>query len=349
MGLSIITTTSASINLAAGPVATELAEGLPGEFADLLANQTLAALLSQVEVSQGGGSDLKTIRRELALEDDSDTNGAAAPTPDPIALVVMLANPVLKSEASLQTPGAAEASALSSALGAGKATGASMGAKTIAEQQIYIPTSLNGTTSAPETGEPQSTIGFAPERAAIIAADRPEPSGETSSFSTIVTAAAPEHGITSPAKSAQTAPDKPAHTETWPQQFSDKIVWMAKSDQLSAQINISPPQLGPVQITLNINGDNASVLFTSPHAEVRQSIENSLPQLREMLAATGISLGQTNVGDNLAQQNQNNAYMMANKNHSTHENAILPANDTVPITASRQAQLQGRGLVDLFA
>ena len=124
---------------------------------------------------------------------------------------------------------------------------------------------------------------------------------------------------------------------------------MAKNDQQTAQINITPPQLGPVQITLNLNGDSANVLFASPHAEVRQAIESSLPQLREMLASAGISLGESNVGANLAQQSHNNQFMMADKNQSTLENAILPANEAVPTASSVQVPKAGRGLVDLFA
>lgn len=189
-------------------------------------------------------------------------------------------------------------------------------------------------------------IAASPEKAAIIAGEPPEPPGEATSFATGLTVAAQQRGIST---EVQTTTAKPTHSEAWPQQFSEKIVWMAKNDQQTAQINITPPQLGPVQITLNLNGDSANVLFASPHAEVRQAIESSLPQLREMLASAGISLGESNVGANLAQQNQNNQFMMANKNQSPLENAILPANETVPTASSGQVPKAGRGLVDLFA
>ena len=136
---------------------------------------------------------------------------------------------------------------------------------------------------------------------------------------------------------------------SWSQQFGEKIVWLAKNDQQSAQININPPELGPVQITLNLSGDQAKVTFASPHLEVRQAIENSLPQLKEMFLTAGINLGQTNVGANLAQQNPDNPYQNANGKHLADENAILPANDkALNATASLVLQ-RGRGLVDLFA
>jgi len=136
---------------------------------------------------------------------------------------------------------------------------------------------------------------------------------------------------------------------SWSQQFGEKIVWLAKNDQQSAQININPPELGPVQITLNLSGDQAKVVFASPHAEVRQAIESALPQLKEMLSSAGISLGQTNVGANMAQQNPDNPYQTGNGKHLPGENAILPANDKALSTSTSSVLQRGRGLVDLFA
>lgn len=135
----------------------------------------------------------------------------------------------------------------------------------------------------------------------------------------------------------------------WSQQFGEKIVWLSKNGQQSAQININPPELGPVQITLNLSGDQAKMVFASPHAEVRQAIENALPQLREMLSATGISLGQTNVGANMAQQNPDNPYQAGNGKRLTDENAILPANDKALSVGASSVLQRGRGMVDLFA
>jgi flagellar hook-length control protein FliK len=135
----------------------------------------------------------------------------------------------------------------------------------------------------------------------------------------------------------------------WPQEFSDRIVWIAKNDQQVAQINITPAQLGPVQITVNINGDQASINFASPHAEVRKAIEDAMPNLREMLASSGISLGQSNVGSQLQQQQRELPGQFANGSRSTGENAILPPDSRTGSNSSSLPIQRGRGLVDLFA
>jgi flagellar hook-length control protein FliK len=185
-------------------------------------------------------------------------------------------------------------------------------------------------------------------KAAIIAAEHPENTSEASPFAAGLSAATQQRGVT---PDVQSTIAKPTHTDTWPQQFGEKVVWMARNDQQTAQINISPPQLGPVQITLNLNGDQATVLFASPHAEVRQIIESSLPQLREMLASGWhFSLGESNVGANMAQQNPNNPF------HDGEQEPNQPMKTlysrpmiTLCRTASSGQVAAGRGLVDLFA
>lgn len=140
----------------------------------------------------------------------------------------------------------------------------------------------------------------------------------------------------------------PLHSPAWPQQFGDKIVWLARNEQQIAQLNINPPQLGPVQVTVNLNGDQANIVFTSPHAEVRQAIESAMPQLKDMLSAAGINLGQANVGPNLQQQRGDTPFGDTNGTRFADENAILPANEKGASAAATVVQ-RGRGLIDLFA
>jgi flagellar hook-length control protein FliK len=142
----------------------------------------------------------------------------------------------------------------------------------------------------------------------------------------------------------------PLHDKNWGQSFNEKIVWAAKNEMQSAQININPPQLGPVQISLQINGDQASAVFASPHAEVRQAIQDSLPQLKEMLAANGIDLGQANVGANLAHQQREMPFQSENgQQRSADETAILPGIENRAEQAVSTPIRRGKGMVDLFA
>lgn len=148
---------------------------------------------------------------------------------------------------------------------------------------------------------------------------------------------------------ARTEVATPINDARWAQDFGEQIVWMAKSDQQSAQISINPPQLGPVQISLKLNGDQASISFASPHAEVRQAIEDAMPRLREVLSGAGIDLGQSNVGAQLAQQQQGQSSQTPDSPRFSSDNAIL--GESVSRMESRPSATTqvGQGLVDLYA
>lgn len=141
----------------------------------------------------------------------------------------------------------------------------------------------------------------------------------------------------------------PIQDERWANSFSDRIVWMSKNDLQSAQLNINPPQLGPVQISLKLNGDQASAVFASPHAEVRQAIEDALPRLREVLAGAGIELGQTNVGAQMAQQERGNQAQTGDTLRFSGDKAILRDNTAQSGGIATTIVRSGRGMVDLFA
>lgn len=184
--------------------------------------------------------------------------------------------------------------------------------------------------------------------AAILAGDALTGNTAPATFATLMTSHAAPPAQHNAAINTPTI-STPLQDNRWAQDFGDRIVWAAKNDQQIAQINITPAQLGPVQITLSLNGDQASIAFASPHAEVRKAIEDAMPNLREMLSTAGISLGQSNVGAQLPQQQRDSASQFANGARSAGETAILPADSRSGSTSPGLPIQRGRGLVDLFA
>ncbi|MGE5490849.1 MAG: flagellar hook-length control protein FliK [Actinomycetota bacterium] len=186
---------------------------------------------------------------------------------------------------------------------------------------------------------------------AIIAADSEPGSGNGQNFAATLAAHTSQAQRPQTANEGSAAIRTPINDSRWSQDFGEKIVWLAKNDQQVAQLSINPPQLGPMHISLSLNGDQASALFASPHAEVRQAIQDAMPQLREMLAGAGINLGQANVGTQLPQQQQNNGQQpqFSAPSHSGGDNAILRADTGQGTSAPLTAVRSGRGMVDLFA
>lgn len=200
--------------------------------------------------------------------------------------------------------------------------------------------------------QPDSLISPRSDKAnaAILAGEsNPGNSGTTPAFASALAAAGAGAANGTAASTPPPAITSPISSPNWTQDFGTRVVWMAKHDQQVAQININPPQLGPIQISISISGDQTSAIFASPHAEVRQAIQDSLPQLREMLANAGISLGQANVGSQMPSQNREAAYQFANEARSSGENAILSPDSHASANPAGIPIQRGRGLVDLFA
>jgi flagellar hook-length control protein FliK len=167
----------------------------------------------------------------------------------------------------------------------------------------------------------------------------------------LVAAAAGHHAHSShPTATPVPAPlSTPLGDPRWAGDFGQKVVWVAQQGLQSAQLSISPANLGPIDITLNLSGDQATALFNSANADVREALESALPRLREMLAGAGIQLGDARVGaQNHGQQgNENRGGAGKNPDPEGHD-AILSQESAVNRGNVLLAS-QGRGLVDTFA
>ena len=92
----------------------------------------------------------------------------------------------------------------------------------------------------------------------------------------------------------------PLDSPQWASDFGRQFVSMAKGGvnmPQTAELRLDPPELGPLRISINVVDNVAHAIFVSAHANVRHTLENSLPQLQQLLAQAGISLGQTSVSD----------------------------------------------------
>lgn len=92
----------------------------------------------------------------------------------------------------------------------------------------------------------------------------------------------------------------PLGSPQWPTELGRQFISIAQAPNnlgKIAELRLDPPELGPLRITINLNDNVAHAVFSSPHALVRQTVENALPQLQHMLEQAGISLGQANVND----------------------------------------------------
>ena len=94
----------------------------------------------------------------------------------------------------------------------------------------------------------------------------------------------------------------PLQQPGWDRVMSERVVWMAKQDLREAQLQLNPRNMGPIEVRVSLQQDQASVQFVAPQAATRDALEAALPKLREMLAEQGLNLAQSEVSQQSFQQ-----------------------------------------------
>jgi flagellar hook-length control protein FliK len=163
---------------------------------------------------------------------------------------------------------------------------------------------------------------------------------------------APTHAT--PATDSSPAPariESAIGTTAWNTDVGDRMVWMANHGQSRAELVLTPPHLGRIEISLSMSGDQANVVFIAASPAAREALENAMPRLREILADAGVTLAQTQVGADTSGQSANGRENGDNSSQGRAAAAFgggaaaaaLAAGATNPWLRS------GRGMVDVFA
>lgn len=131
--------------------------------------------------------------------------------------------------------------------------------------------------------------------------------------------------------------------------MGQKVLWMVSQQQQVAELTLNPPDLGPLQVVLTINNDQASATFISQNADVRQALEAALPRLKEMMADSGLSLGNTAVSADTSQQQGGFERGRPAFRHGSGGGVLTVSNAQAADIGMGRIQSGGSRLVDTFA
>jgi flagellar hook-length control protein FliK len=161
-----------------------------------------------------------------------------------------------------------------------------------------------------------------------------------------VAAVATGTGVSSsvlPTTSLQT----PFGQANWGQDMGERIQWMVSQKMQGAQVKLNPANLGPMEVRIQVQNDQASVQFTAHHAVVREALEAALPRLRDMFEASGVELVDVDVsGQSFAEQQATGEG--ADRN-SWSGGAADADSEPEMVLESELASLEHAGRLDLFA
>ena len=160
--------------------------------------------------------------------------------------------------------------------------------------------------------------------------------------------AAPAANVPVAPHAAQVHVNATVGSAAWGAELGQKVVWMVGEKQHVAELHVNPPELGPLDIKLTISEHNTTAVFTSPHGAVRDAVEAALPRLREVLAESGIMLGNASVTSDTP---QDGSAFAAQQEQARRGNTASPVAKAAAVGAPPViSQLVLRnGLVDLFA
>lgn len=122
-----------------------------------------------------------------------------------------------------------------------------------------------------------------------------------------------------------------------------RVGWLADQKIGHAHIKITPNDLGPIEVRLQLDGDKVHATFTSAHADVRHALESSLPRLRDLLGEQGFQLGNADVGQQQTAQDGGRGEGRSGMGGDDGEPALADA------TLSPSQLIRQRGLVDAYA
>ncbi|MDE2600579.1 MAG: flagellar hook-length control protein FliK [Rhodocyclaceae bacterium] len=151
------------------------------------------------------------------------------------------------------------------------------------------------------------------------------------------------HGTTESRTQDSNRLQAPLGSSQWQQEFTDRIQLMSRHNEGRAELVLTPPQLGRIEVTLNINGDQASAMFVSASPEVRTALEGAMDRLREALANNGIALGQAHVGAESSGQSADNRGGNSQRGGQIAANAV----DTGTVTTAWTRH--SNSMLDVFA
>lgn len=175
------------------------------------------------------------------------------------------------------------------------------------------------------------------------------------------TPAAANHGVTQGSQASmsmqltasQFAIAEPVGGTRWADALGQKALFMVGQKIQSAEMHLNPPNLGPLEVKMVLDGDKSSINFVTSQAAVRDALQQSLPRLQQVMADNGMASINVHVQLGQNQQQAGNTQQQSgrqNSNKETPEGIVKEVSvaSASPRWRSHQTYGSVRG-VDVFA
>ncbi|MGC8119400.1 flagellar hook-length control protein FliK [Marinobacter sp. VGCF2001] len=154
-----------------------------------------------------------------------------------------------------------------------------------------------------------------------------------------------------PLRGYTTSVDVPVGQAEWGDKVMGKLSWLTARNMSVAEIHLTPPDMGPMEVKVKVHHDQASVTVHAANPVVREQLEQNSHRLRDMLGEQGLSLGQFDVSDQPGQQSGGGESGEAGDGdaHSRGGTSLASQDAELDPVGAGQLDLGWRGEVDVFA
>ncbi len=128
----------------------------------------------------------------------------------------------------------------------------------------------------------------------------------------------------------------------FPQGVADKVSLAVDNGWSSAKLSVNPPQLGPIELQIAVQGGHAQIAMSTHSAVTREALESSAPKLRDLLSSQGF----TQVSVDISQR----SFHERSAPELPYSRASSGARETAPVASSSvQLSRAPLGMLDTYA
>jgi flagellar hook-length control protein FliK len=113
----------------------------------------------------------------------------------------------------------------------------------------------------------------------------------------------------------------------------DKVMVMINQKIQQVEIQLDPPEMGNIHVRVNLQNEQAAVQFVVQNQQAREALEQNMGKLRDMLAQSGVDVGEANIEQREAKEQNGNGFdsqsnkgqnaQSAEDNFSENDNAMV--------------------------
>lgn len=152
-----------------------------------------------------------------------------------------------------------------------------------------------------------------------------------------------------PLRSYTTSVDVPVNHAQWGDKLMGKLSWLTAKNLSVAEIHLTPPDMGPMEVRVRVQNDQANITVHAANPVVRDQLELNSHRLRDMLGEQGLALAQFDVSSNSQNQSGEQSEGEGEGSSSGAGTVLSGAENADTEMQAGNLDLSWTGAVDIFA